>query len=156
MKRAIVLVMDSFGIGGAEDAEQFGDAGSDTLGHIAAECAAGRADKEGLRAGGLTIPNLTRLGLARAAQASTGTVPDGLDGAVEPESAWGLAAERSLGKDTPSGHWEMAGVPIKLSRTPGALGGPAPALGQHTEEVLTELLGLSSDEVAELKAEGVI
>ncbi len=114
MKRAIVLVMDSFGIGGAEDAEQFGDAGSDTLGHIAAECAAGRADKEGLRAGGLTIPNLTRLGLARAAQASTGTVPDGLDGAVEPESAWGLAAERSLGKDTPSGHWEMAGVPIEF------------------------------------------
>ena len=112
MKRAIVLMMDSFGIGGADDAERFGDAGSDTLGHIARECAAGNADKAGLRAGRLSLPNLTRLGLARAAQASTGTVPEGLDDAVDPQGAWGFAAERSFGKDTPSGHWEMAGLPV--------------------------------------------
>ena len=114
MKRAVVLMMDSFGIGGAGDAERFGDAGSDTLGHIAAECATGRSNKAGLRAGPLSLPNLTRLGLARAAKASTGSVPDGLDAAIEPESIWGFAAERSRGKDTPSGHWEMAGVPIEF------------------------------------------
>src|ERR1700690_1356619 len=49
MKRAILLVMDSFGIGGAEDADRFGDAGSDTLGHIAAACAASAGDRAGLR-----------------------------------------------------------------------------------------------------------
>ena len=56
MKRAILLVMDSVGIGGAEDAARFGDAGADTLGHIAAACAAGRGDREGLRRGPLSLP----------------------------------------------------------------------------------------------------
>ena len=81
MKRAILMVMDSFGIGGAEDAAKFGDAGSDTLGHIAAACATGAGDRAGLRSGPLSMPNLTRLGLGRAAQASTGTLPPGLEAA---------------------------------------------------------------------------
>lgn len=108
MTRAFILVMDSFGIGAAADAERFGDAGSDTFGHIVAACAAGRADKAGLRAGPLRIPNLARLGLVQAAAASTGRAAKG-----EPCSgAWGYAVEESRGKDTPSGHWEMAGVPV--------------------------------------------
>ncbi len=107
-RRAFLLVMDSFGIGAAADAERFGDTGSDTFGHIEAACAAGRADRPGLRSGPLRIPNLRRLGLGHAAAISTGARPSGMPC----EGAWGYAAELSRGKDTPSGHWEMAGVPV--------------------------------------------
>ena len=67
MARAILCVLDSFGIGGAPDAASFGDEGANTLGHIAAACATGAADRDGLRKGPLALPNMTRLGLARAA-----------------------------------------------------------------------------------------
>jgi phosphopentomutase len=110
-RRAIILVLDSFGIGATADAAQFGDAGADTLGHIAEACAAGRADKSGVRSGPLRVPNLARWGLGRAAEISTGAVPPGLE-TVHIEGAYGCAAEESKGKDTPSGHWEMAGCPV--------------------------------------------
>ncbi len=106
------MVLDSFGIGGAPDAERFGDLGSDTLGHIAEACAAGQADRAGLRHGPLYLPNLDRLGLGRAAHASNNKVVPGLDYDGEAEGLWGYAAEVSNGKDTPSGHWEIAGVPV--------------------------------------------
>jgi phosphopentomutase len=67
MARAILLVMDSVGIGGAADAAKFGDEGADTFGHIAAACAEGRADQAGLRTGPLKIPVLNGLGICRAA-----------------------------------------------------------------------------------------
>ena len=110
MKRTFIMVLDSFGIGASEDAERFGDAGSDTLGHIAAACARGDADKG--RKGPLNLPNLTRLGLAKAAEESTGKIPDGMDGNAEITGAYAYASELSSGKDTPSGHWEIAGVPV--------------------------------------------
>ena len=80
MARAFLLVLDSVGVGGAPDAAQFGDGpngdeGSNTLGHIAEECAAGRAE-EG-RTGPLTVPNLDALGLGAATRLSSGLdVPD--------------------------------------------------------------------------------
>lgn len=114
MPRAILCVLDSFGIGGAEDAERFGDAGSDTLGHIAEACAAGKGDREGLRSGLLQLPNMDRLGLGAASLLSNGTAAPGLDFAGEPEGLWGYATETSNGKDTPSGHWEIAGVPVRF------------------------------------------
>ena len=117
MKRAFLLVMDSFGIGGAEDAAAFGDAGSDTLGHIAAASAAGRADRDGVRAGPLKLPHLTRLGLGAAAKASTGVLPPGLEGAPDGQAIYGYGVETSTGKDTPSGHWEIAGVPVSFAWT---------------------------------------
>ncbi len=117
MKRAFLLVMDSFGIGGAEDAAAFGDAGSDTLGHIAAACAGAQANRAGLRQGRLTLPNLTRLGLGAAAQASTGVLPPGLEGAPGADAIYGYGVETSTGKDTPSGHWEIAGVPVAFAWT---------------------------------------
>jgi len=110
-RRAIILVLDSFGIGATADAAQFGDAGADTLGHIAEACANGRADKSGVRSGLLRVPNLARWGLGRAAEISTGAVPPGL-ATDRIEGAYGCAAEESRGKDTPSGHWEMAGCPV--------------------------------------------
>ncbi|MBB3169502.1 phosphopentomutase [Simiduia aestuariiviva] len=110
MKRAIFLVLDSFGVGYTEDAHTFGDTGADTLGHIAERCAEGRAD-EG-RKGPLTLPNLTRLGLMHAARESRGEFPAGTDTNIRVEGAFGHAAELSSGKDTSSGHWEMMGVPV--------------------------------------------
>lgn len=108
MARAFLIVMDSVGCGGAPDAGDFGDAGSNTLGHIAAACAEGRAE-EG-RSGVLRLPNLDALGLGAAIKLASGAAVPGL-GAV-PAGRWGAATEVSRGKDTPSGHWELAGVPV--------------------------------------------
>jgi phosphopentomutase len=108
MPRAFLIVLDSVGIGGAPDARAFGDAGSNTLAHIAKECAAGRAD-EG-RAGPLQMPNLDALGLGAAVRLASGIDAPGLEG--KPTGLWGAATEVSPGKDTPSGHWELAGVPV--------------------------------------------
>ncbi|MEZ5883207.1 MAG: phosphopentomutase [Paracoccaceae bacterium] len=114
MARAFLIVLDSAGAGGAPDAAQFfndglPDTGANTLGHIAQVCAAGRAE-EG-RSGPLRMPHLDALGLGAAIRLASGddAVP-GL-GAV-PAGLWGAATEVSRGKDTPSGHWELAGVPV--------------------------------------------
>lgn len=112
MPRAFIIMLDSFGLGAAADAKQYGDEGADTLRHIAEYCRDGKADKDGVRKGPLKLPNLTRLGLNGAAMISTGKPIPGLDPNVKIESAYGCAAEMSLGKDTQSGHWEMAGVPV--------------------------------------------
>jgi len=112
MTRAIILLLDSFGIGAAPDAEKFGDVGSNTLRHIAEYCFEGKADKEGVRKGPLFLPNMTRLGLNTAATECGGASIPGLDEKIIPESAYGYASEISYGKDTPSGHWEIAGVPV--------------------------------------------
>lgn len=109
MKRAIILIMDSFGIGETEDAGRFGDSGANTFGHIAEHCDRGLA---GDSRGTLALPNLSRLGLLHAAEESCGQFPAGLDRDIQIIGAYGHAAELSTGKDTPSGHWEMAGVPV--------------------------------------------
>ncbi len=112
--RTFILVLDSLGIGGADDAAAFGDGGADTLGHIADVCAAGGVTRDG-REGPLVLPNLERLGLGRAAAASRGRALPGLDHeAAMVVAAYGYAAERSRGKDTPSGHWEIAGLPVSF------------------------------------------
>ena len=105
MGRAVILVLDSFGIGATADADRFGDAGSDTLGHIAAE----RAQSPD---GPLRLPNLAKLGLFHASRDSTGEFPAGVATDAEIIGAYGFAEELSSGKDTPSGHWEIAGVPV--------------------------------------------
>ncbi|WP_417805432.1 phosphopentomutase [Thalassospira lucentensis] len=111
MARAIIIVADSFGIGSAPDAAKFGDQGADTLGHIAENCAKGLADSD-KRRGPLRIPNMVALGLGEAAKDATGRVPPGLDHGGAMVGAFGHAKELSRGKDTPSGHWEIAGVPV--------------------------------------------
>ena len=109
MSRAIILVLDSFGIGATDDADKFGDVGANTLGSIARYCA---GEQSGDRKGPLSVPNLASLGLLHAAQESCGEFPVGCDTDVDIIGAYGYAAELSSGKDTPSGHWEMAGVPV--------------------------------------------
>ena len=105
MGRAIIAVLDSFGIGATADADRFGDEGSDTFGHIAS-FRAESADGE------LKLPNLAKLGLFHAGRDSTGSFAAGADESVEVIGAYGFAEELSSGKDTPSGHWEIAGVPV--------------------------------------------
>ncbi|MBT8408794.1 MAG: phosphopentomutase [Alphaproteobacteria bacterium] len=102
MARAFIVVLDSAGIGGAPDAHAFfngdtPDTGSNTVGHIAEQVS-------------LNLPNLDRLGLGRAIQLASGLDAPGLG--AQPQGLWGAATEVSKGKDTPSGHWELAGVPV--------------------------------------------
>jgi len=103
MSRAIWLVLDSLGLGAAPDAADYGDAGADTFGHIAEQCA-----KSGR--GPMRLPNLERLGLPQAHAAAHGKAAPGFENTKAPVGLWGHARERACGKDTPSGHWETAGV----------------------------------------------
>lgn len=98
MPRAFILLLDSFGVGGSPDAEKFGDKGANTFGHIVEQCHP-------------YLPNLYRLGLAHAAEKSAGQVFPESENIVA-TTAYGFASEKSSGKDTPSGHWEIAGVPV--------------------------------------------
>ncbi len=111
MPRVCVLLLDSLGVGASLDAPQYGDEGANTLGHIAQYCAEGKADNA-TRKGPLFIPNLCRRGLQNVVLASSGTPLAGMALNEKPESHWGYAVEKSAGKDTPSGHWEIAGVPV--------------------------------------------
>ncbi|MBT8454535.1 MAG: phosphopentomutase [Alphaproteobacteria bacterium] len=113
MSRAFLVVMDSVGAGGAPDADSFfndgvPDTGANTLAHIAQACAEGRADDG--RTGPLAMPNLDALGLGAAVRLASGDATPGLE--ASPKGLWGAATEVSRGKDTPSGHWELAGVPV--------------------------------------------
>lgn len=92
MKRAILIVLDSVGIGEMPDAHLYGDVGSDTLGNIAKAV------------GGMDIPNLEAAGLGNIAPL------EGVKKAEKPLAAYGKSAELSVGKDTVTGHWEMSGV----------------------------------------------
>jgi phosphopentomutase len=105
MKRAIILIMDSFGIGATEDAHLFGDTGANTLGSIARFC-----DEQ--RGAPLNLPNLAKLGLFHAASESAGEFPQACNPSEEVIAAYGHAAQLSTSKDTPSGHWELTGVPV--------------------------------------------
>lgn len=92
IKRVIIIVLDSLGVGQLPDADKYGDTGADTLGHI-------------LDNYSMDIPNLRKLGLGNIEGAASGrlSVP-------APEGAFGRFAEKSNGKDTITGHWEIAGI----------------------------------------------
>ena len=94
-RRAVILVLDGVGIGAAPDADRYGDAGSDTLGHVA------RA------VGGMTLPNLEHAGLGRIAAL------DGVAPVAAPAGGWGIMCPASAGKDSTTGHWEIAGVRLE-------------------------------------------
>jgi phosphopentomutase len=114
MSRAFIIVLDSLGVGGAPDATAFGDAGSDTLGHIAGRCAEADADLAGVRSGALQVPTLAALGLGECCRVATGHTPRGLELTNWRNGRAGSAAEISTGKDSQSGHWEIAGSPVEF------------------------------------------
>jgi phosphopentomutase len=121
-RRAIVVVCDGLGVGEAPDAAAFGDEGSDTLGHV-------------LASRRVEIPNLRALGL--------GNLPPSYDGArhPRPEGAWGKMAEKSAGKDTATGHWEMMGLvtPRPFRTFPG--GFPPEVVRPFEERIGRKVLG---------------
>ncbi|SRR6266540_5527113 len=106
-RRVVVLVADGAGCGGAPDAAAYGDAGADTLGNIA------RA------VGGLMLPNLGALGLGHLGEIA------GVPAVAEPRGAYGAMLEASAGKDTITGHWEMAGLVTTRAMATFAKGFPA-------------------------------
>ena len=112
--RAILIVLDSVGCGGAEDAAAYGDEGADTLGHIAEACAPARGDRAGLRRGPLA-PAPSRRARPRACDAGLDRPPAARLRLPEPVGQWGYGVETSRGKDTPSGHWEIAGTPVDFA-----------------------------------------
>ena len=129
MTRAFLVVIDSVGIGGAPDADRFfngdrPDTGANTVGHI--------AQNHDLR-----LPVLDALGLGAAVRLASGEEAPGLDGT--PTGTWGAATEVSPGKDTPSGHWELAGVPVPWDWT--YFPETRPSFPEHLTRLICELAG---------------
>ncbi|AAM68065.1 phosphopentomutase [Buchnera aphidicola] len=112
MKRVFLMILDSLGIGSSVDACKFNDSGADTLGHIAEKCFFNEANVQ--RRGSLYIPNLIKLGIVKSYQSSTGKYLLGFNQKEDANiiASYGYASELSSGKDTTSGHWEIAGAPF--------------------------------------------
>lgn len=123
VRRALLLVMDSVGIGEMPDAHEYGDHGSHTLGNIAKEL------------GGLNIPNLVDLGLANI------TALPGLTAAARPKACYGKMAERSKGKDTTTGHWEMTGIILEQAFPTFPHGFPSEFISAFEERIGCKVLG---------------
>ncbi|MEW5978011.1 MAG: phosphopentomutase [Acidobacteriota bacterium] len=121
-ERIVLIVLDSVGIGEMPDAETFGDAGSDTLGHL---CAYRR----------LAIPNLERLGLGRIKPL------EGIAAVSDPLACFGKMALASNGKDTTSGHWELAGVYLSRAFPTYPNGFPPEVISRFEEAIGRKTLG---------------
>jgi phosphopentomutase len=119
----LILVCDSFGVGGAPDVEAYDDAGSDTLGNTA------------MAVGGIDAPNLGALGLGML------THVEGVPPRAEPGTAHGRLTERSAGKDTTTGHWEMTGIVLERPFPLYPHGFPAEVIGPFESEVGRAVLG---------------
>ena len=119
-RRAIVIVCDSLGVGELPDAKDFGDEGSNTLGHV-------------LQAHQPSLPTLARLGLLH-------TLPAPASG-VNPVAAWARMAERSAGKDTTTGHWEMMGLVVDEPFRTYPAGFPPEVIGEYEKRIGRKTLG---------------
>ncbi len=121
--RAIILVLDGCGIGPAPDTVAYGDQGSDTLGNLSRAI------------GGLRLPNLERAGLGRIAP---------LQGVAEverPTGAWGLMEPKSAGKDSTTGHWEIAGVHLAKAFPTYPHGFPAEVVAEFARRTGRPVIG---------------
>jgi phosphopentomutase len=122
-QRAIILVADGVGCGGAPDADAYGDAGADTLGNLARKL------------GGLALPNLGALGLGNLTDIA------GVPRVAAAGGAWGAMREASAGKDTITGHWEMAGLVTERAMATFPNGFPAAITDELRAAAGRELLG---------------
>jgi phosphopentomutase len=123
MKRAIVLILDGVGIGELPDADAYGDTGSNTLANIAANC------------GGLHLPTMERLGLGNIADIQ------GLRKRDDPRACFGKMAERSPGKDSTSGHWELFGIILEKPFPTYPQGFPAEIMAVFESRIKHKTLG---------------
>ena len=122
-RRAAIIVLDGVGIGAAPDAGQYGDAGSNTLGNLA------RA------VGGLRVPNLERAGLGNVAPL------DGVKPHDRPTAACGMLVPKSAGKDSTTGHWEIAGIRLEKPFPTYPGGFPAEVLEAFSRRTGRAVLG---------------
>ncbi len=122
-RRAIILVLDGVGIGPAPDTAAYGDAGSDTLGNLSRAI------------GGLVLPNLQRAGLGNIAPLA-GVVPTDA-----PSAAWGLMEPRSAGKDSTTGHWEIAGLHLARPFPTYPQGFPADVVAEFARRTGRPVIG---------------
>ena len=132
MSRAFILLLDSFGLGATPDADKYGDAAANTFGSIAAWAA-----REGKP---MALPHLEQLGLAAAAHTATGQWAAGFNQREGFKGAYGVAREQSTGKDTQSGHWEIAGVPVLFDW--GYFPKTVPTFPQELTDKLAALTGV--------------
>jgi phosphopentomutase len=133
MSRAFILLLDSFGLGALPDADKYGDAGANTLGHIAQWAAEfGKP---------MDLPHLESIGLGAAAHKASGAWPQGFGKREGFSGAWGVAREQSTGKDTQSGHWEIAGVPVLFDW--GYFPKTVPSFPQELTDKLQEITGVA-------------
>lgn len=123
MARSIIIVLDSVGIGEMPDAGKYGDLGSHTLGNIARQ------------RGGLKLPFLQKLGLG-----NIDLIP-GVPASAHPEGCFGKMAEQSRGKDTTSGHWEIAGVILERALPTFPKGFPQAFIERYESAIGREVLG---------------
>ena len=123
MSRSIIIVLDSVGIGEMPDAGKYGDLGSHTLGNIARQ------------RGGLQLTYLQKLGLGNIEPIL------GVPAHPKPEGNFGKMAERSLGKDTTSGHWEMAGIILKRALPTFPQGFPKEFIARYELAIGREVIG---------------
>jgi phosphopentomutase len=133
--RVLILVCDSFGVGNAPDAAEYGDEGSDTLGNTAKAV------------GGIAAPNLEALGLGLL------TAIEGIEPRAEPGTAHGRLTERSAGKDTTTGHWEMSGIVLTEPFPLYPDGFPHEIIEPFEEQVGHEVLGNKPASGTEIIAE---
>ena len=122
-RRAVILVLDGVGVGAAPDAAQYGDVGSDTLGNLARVV------------GGLNLPNLAAVGLGHVAPIH------GVDAVAEPQGAWGTMRPASAGKDSTTGHWEIAGVHLSRPFPTYPHGFPSDVLDRFSAAVGRGVIG---------------
>ena len=121
MKRVFLIVLDSCGCGALPDAADFGDAGTHTIGALC-------------RTGALHVPNLQKMGLFNINGIGCGSP------AATPAAAYGKCAERSAGKDTTTGHWEIAGLISTVPMKTYPEGFPAEVLARLREATGREIL----------------
>jgi len=123
MKRAIVIVLDSVGMGELPDAQKYGDKGSNTIGNIAS-CV-----------NGFSLPNLQQLGLGNIDNMK------GIKSVNNPKGCFGRMAEKSAGKDTTTGHWEISGVILEKAFPVYPQGFPQEVIDDFEKATNTEVLG---------------
>ena len=122
-RRAAIIVLDGVGCGGAPDAAAYGDEGSDTLGNLSRAI------------GGFSLPNLAAYGLGNLATL------DGVPPVAAPLGAWGVMEPRSAGKDSTTGHWEIAGVHLARAFRTYPQGFPAQVLDEFERRTARPVIG---------------
>lgn len=132
MSRAFILLLDSFGLGATPDAVKYGDQACNTFGHIAKWAA-----NEGKP---MSLPTMEKIGLAAAAHTASGAWAAGFNMRDGFTGAYGAAREKSTGKDTQSGHWEIAGVPVLFDW--GYFPKEVPSFPKELTDKLQELTGV--------------